>query len=371
MTLVLFVFILSILIVVHEAGHFLTAKKLGVRVEEFALGFGPKLFSRMKDGTNYCVCAIPLGGYVKMSGDERDKCKGEAGEYFSQPLGHRALIVLMGPVVNYLLAYCCFVAVFMIGFLDVDKAMKALPAKIGNVMAASPAQKAGIRTGDTIIRIDGKAVPNWDEMQTTIMASQGKSLEVVVDRGGAERTIVVRPEMESAKDIFGRAKPVSRIGVQPAGLKEIDQANIERYALPGAMKRAATELWRVTSQTYVALWEIVTGRRSAKEGVTGLIGIFFIIKFALGVGFAFLLHIVGVLSASLAIFNLLPLVPLDGGHLALVGLEKVRQRPLSLKADEIIGKAGFGLIIALAVFVFYVDFERIGLIDRVVHLFIK
>ena len=371
MTILLFIIILSFLILVHEGGHFLTAKKLGVKVEEFSLGFGPKLYSRVIDGTDYRVCAIPLGGYVKMAGDERDKCKGAAEEYFSKPLGHRALIVLMGPVVNYFVAYLCFVVVFMVGFLDMDKAMKALPARIGNIMAGSPAAKAGIAPGDVVLRIDGKAIGNWDQMQTTIMASQGRSLEVVVGRSGAERSIAVRPETTAQKDLFGKTQSVSRIGVQPAEVKEFDKKNIERYALPGAMKRAAKELGRVTTQTYIALGQIVTGQKSAREGVTGLIGIFFIIKFAAGVGFAFLLHIVGVLSASLAIFNLLPLIPLDGGHLALIGLEKVRQRPLSAKTDEIIGKVGFALIITLAVFVFYLDFERIGLIDKVMHLFIR
>lgn len=371
MTILLFIVILSILIVVHEAGHCWTAKRLGVRVEEFALGFGPKLFSRIVNGTSYCICAVPLGGYVKMAGDERDKCEGRLDEYFSKPPGHRALIILMGPVVNYLLAYLCFVVVFMVGLLDIDKATKALPARIGTIMASSPAEKAGISVGDQVVKIDGKAITNWDEMQSLIISSQGKALKTVVARGGVEKTIMIYPEVISSKDIFGRSRPHSRIGVQPAGVKEVDKAHIERYGLFGAMKRAARELGHITIQTYVALWEIVTGQRSAKEGMTGLIGIFFIIKFAVGIGFSFLLHIVGVLSASLAIFNLLPLVPLDGGHLALVGVERARRRPLSVKTDEIIGKAGFAIIIALAVFVFYVDFERIGLIDRVMHLFNK
>jgi len=117
------------------------------------------------------------------------------------------------------------------------------------------------------------------------------------------------------------------------------------------------------------LWDIVSGQRSAKEGMTGLIGIFFIIKFAAGVGFSFLLHVVGVISASLAIFNLLPIIPLDGGHLMLIGLEKLRGKALSLKSEDFLAKAGFGLMILLAVFVFYLDFERIGLIDKITGLF--
>lgn len=372
MTILLFIIILSVLIVVHELGHMLTAKKLGVRVEEFALGFGPKLFSRKIDGTDYRICAIPLGGYVKMAGDEREKCKGLGDEYFSKSCGYRALIILLGPVVNYILAYLCFVIVFMVGYLNMDKMMKEVPATIGRVMASSPAEKAGIKPGDTIWMINGKTISNWDEMQTAIEASQGKSMEVIVGRGGVDQVVMhVTPDVSSSKDIFGKSRPVGRIGVQAPDVKAIDQKYVERYGLFGALRRGAEELWSVTSLTYSALWKISIGRMSAKEGMTGLIGIFMIIKFAAGIGFAFLLHIVGVLSASLAIFNLLPLVPLDGGHLALIGLEKLRRRPLSVKVDELIGKVGFALIIALAVFVFYLDFERIGLIDRVMQLFIK
>ena len=116
MSVLIFATVLSILVIVHEWGHFITAQSLGVKVEKFALGFGPKLFSTIKDGTEFMVCAIPLGGYVKMAGDERSGCKGQKEEYFSQPVGHRALIVLMGPVVNYILAYLCFCFVFLFGY---------------------------------------------------------------------------------------------------------------------------------------------------------------------------------------------------------------------------------------------------------------
>lgn len=371
MTVLLFIVILSILIIVHEAGHFLTAKMLGVRVEEFALGFGPKLFSRTIGGTNYRICAILLGGYVKMAGDDRSKCEGKPDEYFSKSPGHRALIVLMGPVVNYILGYICFVLVFMIGYLDIVKASKDLPAKIGVVAAGSPAAKAGVKVGDKVVSIDGKPIAYWDEMQTLIMDSAGKTIELSVLNDGVERIVRVAPDQVPSKDVFGREKIIGRIGIQPAGEKAFNSSHIERYGLFGAMTRASKELWSVTNQTYVALWDILTGKKSAKEGVTGLIGIFFIIKFAIGLGISFLIYIVGALSASLAIFNLIPLIPLDGGHLALLGLEKVRRRPLSVKVDEIIGKVGFGLIILLAVYVFYIDFERIGLIDKLASFFIK
>ncbi len=369
MTFLIFAFILGLLIIVHEAGHFLMARRLGVRVEEFAFGFGPKLWGWKKGATEYRVCLIPLGGYVKMAGDERAACKGAGDEYFSKSAGHRALIILMGPAVNYLLAYLCFVVVFWIGAIDLDATSKAMPARIGKVVAGSAAQQSGLVEGDVVLSIDGKLVSNWAEMQDMVMASQGRSLKIVVERSGAEAVVQVTPKMENAKDLFGKEHPVARIGIQPQQPDKMDHLVVRKYGFFQSFIKGGEELGSITVKTYVALWEIVTGQRSAKEGMTGLVGIFFIIKFAAGIGFSFLLHIVGVISASLAIFNVLPLIPLDGGHMALLGLEKIRGRGLSVKTDDILTKAGFALFIALALFVFYVDFERIGLIDRIVGYF--
>jgi regulator of sigma E protease len=368
MSILLFIVVLSILIIVHEAGHFLTAKKMGVKVEQFALGFGPKLFSWMFRGTEYCLCAIPLGGYVKMAGDERAQCKGAADEYFSKSYGQRALIVLMGPVVNYVLAYLCFVLVFMIGYIDMDATQKKVPAVIGKVAASSPAAKAGLMPGDRILSADGHVFANWSEMQEYVSSAGEKSLAVHFVRNGQDQTLAMKPEFVQTKDIFGREHKISRIGIQAAELSSADALVVKKYGW-GSFRQALHELRVITARTYSSLWDIATGQRSAKEGMTGLIGIFFIIKFAAGVGFSFLLHVVGVISASLAIFNLLPIIPLDGGHMVLIAIEKLRGKALSVKAEDIIAKAGFALIIALAVFVFYLDFERIGLIDRVVRLF--
>jgi regulator of sigma E protease len=369
MTFLIFAFILGILIVVHEAGHFFMARKLGVRVEEFAFGFGPKLWGWKKGDTEYRVCAIPLGGYVKMAGDEKSNCKGARDEFFSKPIGHRALIILMGPVVNYIAAYLCFVVVFFIGAIDLDASSKAVPAKVGKIMPGSAAEQAGLLNDDMILTIDGKKISNWADMQDMVMASSGKTLNILVERSGQEVFLKVAPRLEKARDIFGREHETARIGVQPRQLEKADHLVVKRYGFFESWVKGAEELGTITAKTYTALWEIVTGQRSAKEGVTGLVGIFFIVKFAAAIGFSFLLHIVGVISASLAIFNVLPLVPLDGGHLAFLGLEKLRGRGLSVKAEDIIAKVGFGLFIALALFVFYVDFERIGLIDKIVGFF--
>ncbi|MBF0593697.1 MAG: site-2 protease family protein [Candidatus Omnitrophica bacterium] len=369
MIVLLFILILSVLILVHEGGHFLTARKFGVKVEQFALGFGPKIYSWTSQGTEYCLCAIPLGGFVKMSGDERAQCKGAGDEYFSKSAGHRALIVLMGPVINYALAYLCFVLVFMIGFIDMDATQKKVPALIGKIVAGSPAQKAGLMSGDHILSADGHVFANWADMQDYISGAGEHQLKVTLTRGGHEVIIGLTPEMQKSKDMFGREHNVSRIGIQPPEISSADKLVVRKYGFIGAWGKAAEELWSITARTYSALWEMVSGQRSAREGMTGLIGIFIIIKLAAGIGVSVVLHVVGVISASLAIFNLLPVIPLDGGHLAYLGLEKLRGKPLSASTEEMIARIGFGLFIALAVFVFYLDFERIGLIDKIIKLF--
>jgi regulator of sigma E protease len=369
MTFILFILILSILILVHEAGHFLMAKKLGVKVDEFSLGFGKKLYSRVINGTEYRLCAIPLGGYVKMAGDERSQCKGKSDEYYSKPLGHRSLIILMGPIVNYLLAYVCFSLVFMVGYIDLEATQKAVPAVVGRVQPSSPAEKAGFQAGDKIVGINNITISNWSDMQEIIASAGTAELHVLAVRKQTGYVLDVTPQVHKVKDLFGRERNVSRIGIEAEKLASADKLVVKRYKPIEALGKGGAELAEITVKTYAALWEIVTGQRSAKEGMTGLIGIFFIIKFAAAIGFSFLLHVIGVISASLAIFNLLPVIPLDGGHLFLIGLEKVRGRALSPKADDIIAKAGLALIIALAVFVFYVDFERIGLFDKFTHFF--
>ena len=179
MSLIIFLVILGILVIVHEWGHFITTKKLGVKVEQFAVGFGPKIFSKIHDGTEYRLCAIPLGGYVKMAGDERSQCQGKLWEFFSKPPGHRALIVLMGPVVNFVFAYGCLYFTALIGTIDQKKTSANFENKIsgviGQVIDNSPAQKAGLQEGDRITRIEGASIKTWHELQTHI-ANAGQEI---------------------------------------------------------------------------------------------------------------------------------------------------------------------------------------------------
>jgi len=353
---------------VHEWGHYITAKKCGVKVEQFSLGFGPKLFSKLIDNTEFCLCLIPLGGYVKMAGDERSSLTGSPNEFLSKPIRQKALIVLMGPVVNLLLAYLCFWFVFILGKVDLEATAKKVPAIVGQVLEGSPAQKAGLISQDVVVSINDHPINHWPELQDFVSQSQSSSLKIMINRKGNNLIKEVVPQEQVQKDIFGREHKIRRMGVGPLQVQNSQDIVIVRHGPIASLWYAAVELSDITLKTYSALYEMVIGLRSPKEAM-GIVGMFFVIKFALTVSFSFLLHIVGVISASLALFNLLPVIPLDGGHLFLFLIEKIRGKALSHKIDELIAKIGISLMLTLALFVFYVDFERVGIIDHFIKIF--
>jgi len=356
-SIVVFIIVLSILVIVHEWGHFITAKKLGVKVDRFALGFGPKLCSIIHDGTEFLICAVPLGGYVKMAGDERTECKGSPDEFYSKSPGHRALIVLNGPVVNFILAYFCLTLVFMLGFPD-------LGTKVGELVKDYPAQQAGLMVDDKILEINAQKVASWTDIQQSIVESQTNTIVLKIERNGEviEKTIV--PKVDERKNIFGQLKMTRMIGIVPK--EEIISL---KYGFFESFVKGGEKLVEITVMTYKAIYFMLTGTMSAKDSVTGPVGIFLIIKKAAEMGFPDLVFVVGVISASLAIFNLMPVIPLDGGHLFLLGIERIRGKALPAKIDDYIAKVGFSLIILLALYVFYSDFARLGWIDKIKGLF--
>ena len=444
-----FIIVLSVLIVVHEWGHFITAKLQGVEVEEFALGFGPTLFAKSWHGTTYLLKAFPLGGYVKMTGDERDKCTGRPQEFFSKTPGQRALIVLNGPVVNFILAYLSFVLVFMLGYpglsTRVSEVITGGPAQvvgmkigdkitaindnriygwmnleerlvgedvapikvtflrneeeytailtpdiklkanmlgreryvrdlgigefaniIGTVGEKSPAQKAGLKEGDQIIEIDGQKIIDWTSLQKSVVESKNERIVVKLIRDGKEIVTAITPEIITQKDEDGEEIEKRIIGVSPT--RELDSF---RFGFITSIFKAYEELKFITLSTYESLFRMVTGAMSAKKSVTGPVGIFYIVKGASEQGIAHVIFILGVISASLAIFNLLPIIPLDGGHIFLIAIEKLRGKPVSSKIEEYIARVGFSLIILLALFVFYSDFARFGWIDNIINGLMK
>jgi len=300
-----FIIVLSVLIVVHEWGHFYVAKRLGIRVERFSIGFGPRIFKTRKGETEYCVSLFPLGGYVKLGGETKEEgILGERWEYLSRSVGERFAVVFAGPFLNYLLAFLLFAVVFMVG-------SPQLTSTIGKVMKDYPAEQAGLLEGDRIVSIDGKAVEYWDEVIEQIHPiPENQRIRLVVARGEREMVFNLRPKQVEEKDLLGETKRFALIGVSPS-----QEMVTVKYPVHLAFWKGLDQLWFVTVLTFKAIFRMVTGHMPLRESLTGPIGIFMITGEAARMGISYLLQIVALLSASLAIFNVLPIPVLDGGHL--------------------------------------------------------
>jgi regulator of sigma E protease len=354
-----FVLILSLLIIVHEFGHFIAARRNGVRVERFSLGFGPQILKKKKGDTEYNISLIPLGGYVEMAGDSQAEYKGLDYEYFSKAPGKRFQIIFLGPFLNYVLGFLFFWFIFFIGY-------PSLSAKVGGLIDGYGAKEAGLQIGDRIITVSGRKVDFWEDLQRRIQESKTKhSVEVLVLRGNEELKFNVLIKDKLFDDQLGKKRAQGIIGISP-----FDEVIEVRHGFLESAYLAGKKTVDLTIQTYQGLWGLVSGRMSMRDSMTGPLGILFITSKVAKLGLIAVMHLVAVLSVSLAIFNLLPLPILDGGHLFLLVLEKLRKKTLGIRAEEIINNVGFTLMIALALFVTYNDIIRIyG--DRISKLITK
>lgn len=339
--------VFSVLILVHEFGHFWMARRVGVKVEIFSFGFGPKLFSFKRNDTEYRISAILFGGYVKMAGDDpSEERKNEPWEFLSQSISNRLKIIFAGPLVNYALGFILFSFIFYIGY-------PTLTTKIGGLMDGYPAKESGIKVGDKIITVDGKPVRLWEEVTEIVHKKTEGTISLTLIRNGKEISIKLPPKIKEAKNILGQEIKIGLIGITPS-----EEVVSIRYGFFESVKLGFLRLMKLTDLTYQALWRIFTGGLSLKESVSGPIGIFKITADAAKLGIAYLLQVMAVITASLAIFNLLPIPVLDGGHIIFLMLEKLRGKPISKKAQEIAAQAGLAFLIALMLFVSYNDILR-------------
>ncbi|MBU0634258.1 MAG: RIP metalloprotease RseP [Candidatus Omnitrophica bacterium] len=354
-----FIFVLSFLVIVHELGHFIVAKLYKVRVEIFSLGFGKKLLSFKTGDTEYRLSLIPFGGYIKVTGENpEEKREGAPWEFLSKPVGQRAAIIFAGPAFNYVFAFLLFSCVFYSG-------MPHLASRIGEVRAGYPAYTAGIKAKDKIISIDGKKIRFWDEV-SQIIHEKTEHEEIVVQLEREEKvlSLSVITTSETVKNLFGQEVKIGLIGISPS-----DEVILVRYSMGESFKLALLQVVKLTKITAIALYKMLTGQMSARESITGPVGIFYITGEAARLGFVYLLQLMGVLSVSLAIINLFPLPVLDGGHLLFLFFEKIKGRPLSFKTQELAARIGLSLIVTLMVFIFYNDFIRFGIFDKIAKIF--
>jgi regulator of sigma E protease len=341
---------LGVLVFVHELGHFAVAKRVGVLVERFSIGFGPILFSRRWGETEYAISAIPMGGYVKMLGEEdEEEAQANPERAFStQPVARRGAIVFAGPAMNFVFAFVAYALLF--AFIGID--LPSSEPRVGGVSPGLPAEAAGLREGDKIVALNGEPVPTWDELSKRILASKGDLLHLTVERDGAQIPIEVTPQLQENRTIFGETTgDVYRIGIER-------QQEWTRVGPVEAVRSAAEYTWGASVTVVKGLALMLAGRVSPKE-LGGPIAIARAAGQQARAGMRYFLSMLAFLSVNLAVLNLLPIPALDGGHLAFFGIEGLLRRPLGQRHREIAQQVGLLLLITLMVFVFYNDIHRL------------
>lgn len=346
-----FVVVLGVLIFFHELGHFLVARLFGVGVEKFSLGFGPRLFGKKIGLTDYRVSAIPLGGFVKMVGEDPTAEMDPQDIPISFTHKHvfkRMLIVAAGPAFNLLLAVIIFYGIFQISGTYI------LKPSIGGVQENSPAETAGLQAGDMIMAIDGAPVTSWEEMAAMITASGGRSMAITIQRPEWDVfTAMVSPRVTTTKNLFGEDIQRYIIGISSAG-EVVNQRLNPIESLVESFK----ETYSITKLTIVSIVKLIQGTVSTKT-LGGPIMIAELAGQQAREGAINLIFFIALLSINLAIINFLPIPVLDGGHLLFFLIEAIIGRPLSIRMREIAQQAGIFILIMLMIFVFYNDISRI------------
>jgi regulator of sigma E protease len=353
-----FLFVLTVVVFVHELGHFLIARWCGVRVLVFSIGFGRELIGITdRHGTRWKIAAVPLGGYVKFFGDENaasvpDRASvaamsdAERSEsFFHQPLGKRAAIVAAGPIANFILAIVIFAAVFAI-YGRPDNV-----ARVEAVEANSAASAAGFRIGDVVVAIDDHLIKTFTEMQRVVRAHPNQKIQIEIERDGRFLTVSAVPTLKELPDNFGKVHRFGVLGIQ-GSRERIKVGPVE------AVGYGAQETWSIIDETFSYLYRMVTGRESADQ-LGGPVGIALMSGEAAKLGFDVLIRWVAAISVSIGLLNLFPIPLLDGGHLLFYGLEGVRGRPLSERTQENAFRIGFAIVLMLLVFATYNDIPRL------------
>ncbi len=351
-SIVVAIVILGLLIFVHELGHFTVAKWCGVMVTRFSLGFGPRLLGWQRGETEYAICAVPLGGYVKMLGEdpEEDVPAYDAARAFSeQPLARRAAIVVAGPLMNLVTAFVAFTIVFAL----YGAGTPSDAPKIGGVVDGMAAAKAGLQRGDTVLAVEGEAIGTWDELSQRVRASGGAALRLSIRRASGEvEEVVVTPQQKPEKTAFGEE-------IGKAYLIGIERfVEVAPVSLASAVGLGGYETYYWVKMTLISVIKIFEGAVSARD----LGGPILIVQAAgqqAERGLDYLIRFIGLISVNLGVLNLLPVPVLDGGHLVFFGFEAFRGRPLALRQREVAQQVGLFLLLALMVFVFYNDISRL------------
>jgi regulator of sigma E protease len=326
-----FFVVLGALIVVHEFGHFIVAKKSGVRVERFSIGFGPPLWRKQWRDTEYQIALVPLGGYVKMYGEQLDEAISDSqGSFLHQSVWKRIPIVAAGPGFNLLFAIMLIAFIHLVG-IPVEKSVR-----LGKILDGSAAAQAGLQTGDTVVALDGKPIERIDELKAHVVASDGRVLQMQINRAGQMLTVPLTPR----KDIEAGEW---RIGVE---LRPGDM-RVQRSDPFSALGQGLAWTWRITTLTVTGFGKLLSGAIPLKDGLAGPLGIAREIGRQADHGWRNVVFFAAGISINLAVLNLLPIPVLDGGHLLFFVLEIIQGKPVSIRAREVAQRAGLLVLAAL------------------------
>jgi regulator of sigma E protease len=345
------IIVLGIIIFVHELGHFLLAKKLGVGVLKFSLGFGPKLVGRKIGETEYQIAVFPLGGFVKPLGEDPNEELKEEDRHrslWAQPIWKRALIFGSGSFFNLLLAVAIFSTVNI--FVGIPSTP---PATIGEISSGLPAEKAGLKKGDVVLSVDGVQVSKWEELAKIIRTSKGKELLIKIKRNGEILEFTVTPQAAKDKNMFGEELSTFVIGIKSSG--EIVVQKVNPFVAVG---HGFVQTWQIIELTIVGVVKLIQRVIPAKT-IGGPILIAQLAGEQAKRGLLSFALFMALISISIGVFNLFPIPILDGGHFLFLGLEAVLRRPISIKKMEIAQQVGLIFIILLMLFAFYNDLIRV------------
>jgi regulator of sigma E protease len=418
-----FVFALGVIIFVHEGGHLLMAKFFNVRVLTFSLGFGKKIWGFRRGETDYKVSVIPLGGYVRLGGEDPTEVSDDPKDFLNKPRWQRILIYLAGPAMNVALAIFLIAVVLMMGIEVIS--LREIPPVIGQVVAGSPGEAAGLLAGDEVVLVNDKSVDSWDEVHFAILTSPEQPMSLRVNRGDETIAVTLTPSKMPKYEIGDAgliptilprvAQVVEGSPAEAAGFEPGDEivavdgralsqwnefvAHIESHpneqvrvevirlkdpvtltVVPGneggigkigvrpgyfqrlgpvdALVESVRFNWDMTRQTFSVLGKIFTRQLAAKSALSGPIEIAALSGAAARSGFKHLLQLMGLISISIAILNLLPIPVLDGGQIAILLAESLFRKDLSLRVKERINQVGVVLIVTLMVVVLWFDLVK-------------
>lgn len=356
-----FLIVLGVLVFVHEWGHYWVARRAGVKIDVFSIGFGPELFGwNDKAGTRWKVSALPLGGYVKMFGDADaastpDRSMGpltdeeKAGAFQHKRLGQRAAIVAAGPAANFIFAVVVLAGLFM-------TAGHPFPAAtVGDVLPGSAAEQAGLQPGDEIVSVNGREVQRFAEVSLLVRQAEGSPLDLVLARGEREIAVRAEPTLQEVETTDGGTVEMPMLGIS---------ADTEVRGPIAAVGMAVDETVSLTWFTITTIGEMIVGERGT-EDIGGPIRIAEMSGTVAQIGIVALVWFMAVLSINLGLINLFPIPMLDGGHLLYYAVEAVRGRPLGERAQEYGFRIGLALVLMLMVFATWNDLVHLEVVDYI------